>query len=188
MKIENQFDSAGPMTFKNGAIVHHGAKIIGNVTIDADAVIDAFAFIYSPKGSTISVGRHVHIATHVSISGGDCVLEDFSCVGPGSRLLVASDSFQGDALVGSAVPAKFRNVKRKPITLKRHAIVGANCVIMPGVTIGEGACIGANSLVLHDVVPWTIMGGSPVRLIKYRMQGNIHILEQQLEAEKKAAK
>ena len=44
---------------------------------------------------------------------------------------------------------------------------------MPGVTIGEGSIIGANSLVLSDTEPWTIYVGNPARPIKIRNKGNI---------------
>lgn len=163
------------------AKVFAGAKLLGNVLVDAHAIVDDFTFIYAPAGSTIMIGRRVHIASFVSISGGAALLSDYSSVGPGSRLLVASDDFLGSALVGSGIPPEFRNVKRKPIVLERHAVVGANCVIMPGVTIGEGACVGANSLVTRDVPAWAIVGGSPARQLKHRPKGEILRMQAELE-------
>lgn len=158
-----------------------GAKLIGNVLVDAHAIVDDMTFIYAPDGFTITIGRRVHIASFVSISGGAALLSDYSSVGPGSRLLVASDDFLGSALVGSGIPPRWRNVKRRAIVLEKHAVIGANCVIMPGVTIGEGACVGANSLVTRDVPPWTIVGGSPARHLKDRPRGSILEMQAQLE-------
>lgn len=168
-------------TIYPSAKVFGQARLLGNVVVNEHAIVDDLTFLYAPDGYRINVGRHVHIASFVSMSGGDVELGPYSSVGPGSRLLCASDDFLGSALVGSGVPPEYRNVKRRTITLEPHAVVGANCVIMPGVTIGEGACVGANSLVLRDVPPWTIVGGSPARHLKDRPRARIDELQQQLE-------
>lgn len=57
-------------------------------------------------------------------------------------------------------------VNSKPIKICSNAWIGMNCIILKGVTIGEGAIIGAGSVVTKDVVPWTIVGGNPARVIK----------------------
>lgn len=176
------------ITIDKTAKVFPGARLIvgklGLIEVEAHAIVDELTFIYAPDAQIVRIGRHVHIACFVSMSGGSVILGDYSSVGPGSRLLSASDDFLGSALVGSGVPPAFRNVKREKITLGKHAVVGANCVIMPGVTIGDGACVGANSLVTRDVPPWTIVGGSPARHLKDRPRDKILALEAQLESEK----
>ncbi|MDN3681118.1 CatB-related O-acetyltransferase [Vibrio tapetis] len=48
------------------------------------------------------------------------------------------------------------------------AWLGMRAMIMPGVTIGEGAIIAANSVVTKDVAPYSIVGGSPAKLVKHR--------------------
>lgn len=164
-------------------MIHNKAHVIGSVTIDDKSVIDDFVFIYATEENPVSIGRYVHIASFVSISGGPVVIDDYACIGAGSRLLAGSDSFMGDALVGSAVPARYRKVRRAQITLRKHAVIGANCVIMPGVTIGTGACVGANSFVMRDVPAWTIVAGSPARFLRNRPSGIIKFLEKQLEGE-----
>lgn len=57
-------------------------------------------------------------------------------------------------------------VNSKPIRICSHAWVGLNCIILKGVTIGEGAIVGAGSVVTKDVAPWTVVGGNPARTIK----------------------
>jgi galactoside O-acetyltransferase len=64
--------------------------------------------------------------------------------------------------------------------MKKHSIVGANAVILPGVVIGEGAVVGANSLVTKDCKPWTVYVGSPARELKCRPRERILELESQL--------
>lgn len=54
----------------------------------------------------------------------------------------------------------------KPVTLKRGCQIGMGSILMPGVTVGEGAIVGARSVVTRDVPPWTIAAGSPCKVIK----------------------
>src|ERR1035441_1146313 len=53
-----------------------------------------------------------------------------------------------------------------PIRLGRHAWVAADAFIGAGVSVGEGAVVGARSSVFKDVEPWTVVAGSPARLIR----------------------
>ena len=55
-----------------------------------------------------------------------------------------------------------------PIILEEKAWVGASCFIGMGVTVGEGAVVGATASVFKDVEPWTVVGGNPAKFIKKR--------------------
>lgn len=56
----------------------------------------------------------------------------------------------------------------KPVVIEDHVWIGARAIISPGVKIGEGAVIGAGSVVTRDVEPYTIVAGNPARFIKER--------------------
>ncbi len=56
--------------------------------------------------------------------------------------------------------------KREPVVLKRGCCVGMRSIIMPGVTIGEGAIVGVGSLVTKDVPPYTLAVGRPAKVVK----------------------
>lgn len=58
------------------------------------------------------------------------------------------------------------NVRSAPIKICSKAWIGFGVTILKGVTIGEGAVVGAKSLVTKDVAPWTIVGGNPAKVIK----------------------
>jgi acetyltransferase-like isoleucine patch superfamily enzyme len=58
------------------------------------------------------------------------------------------------------------NVAARPLRICRGAWLGFDCCVMPGVTIGEGAIVGARSVVMSDVAPFTIVAGNPARLIR----------------------
>jgi len=60
-----------------------------------------------------------------------------------------------------------QTIKSKPIVIKDKVWIGFNCIIMKGVTIGEGAVIGAGSVVTKDVPDYAVVGGNPAKVIKY---------------------
>ena len=54
----------------------------------------------------------------------------------------------------------------RPIVIEDKAWIGINSTVLPGVTVGYGAIVGANSVVTHDVPPFTVVGGNPARFIR----------------------
>ncbi|WP_394775115.1 acyltransferase [Flavobacterium sp.] len=57
-------------------------------------------------------------------------------------------------------------VDTKPIKICSNAWIGMNCIILKGVTIGEGAVVGAGSVVTKDVPAWSVVGGNPAKVVK----------------------
>jgi acetyltransferase-like isoleucine patch superfamily enzyme len=55
-----------------------------------------------------------------------------------------------------------------PITIGKNVWIGTRATILPGVEIGDGVIIGANSLVTKNVMPYTIVGGIPAKFIRDR--------------------
>ena len=157
------------------------AKIIdpGAITVGSDVIIDDFVFI--GRHEELVIGNHVHIASHVSITGGGrCFLADFCGLSSGTRLLTGTDDFAGAALTGPTIPAEFRCVSRGFVEVGAHAVIGANAVVLPNVRIGEGAAVGAGSVVTRDLEPWTLYAGVPARPLKARPREAILAAEQQL--------
>jgi len=105
---------------------------------------------------------------------------DFSGLSGGVRVYTGNEDYLGGSLTNPAVPELYRKPVRSFVTIHKHAIVGANTVILPGVTIGEGAAIGSNSLITKDCEPWTVYVGSPARSIRERPSTTIFELEAQL--------
>lgn len=62
----------------------------------------------------------------------------------------------------------------RPIYLKKGCQIGMGSIIMPGVTVGEGAIVGARSVVSRDVPAWTIAVGSPCKVIKELPERDYH--------------
>lgn len=58
------------------------------------------------------------------------------------------------------------SVKSSPIKICNDVWIGMNCIILKGVTIGEGAIIGAGSVITKDIPAWTIAAGNPAKVVK----------------------
>ncbi|MBL7855233.1 MAG: acyltransferase [Cyclobacteriaceae bacterium] len=118
------------------------------------------------------IGDYVHLGPYISVVGGaksKLVVGDFATVAAGCRIIAGSDRFNGAGFTSVTVPEKYRDeVKYSVVRIGRFAGVGTNVVIMPGVELGEGCVIGANSLVTQNTQPWTIYYGSPARPIRKR--------------------
>ena len=127
-------------------------KIIGleNIEFGKNIIIDDFTLIYA--SGKIKIGNYVHIACFASITGGaELILEDFVAISQGCRILTGTDDFIDGGFGNSTIDEKYRNTKREPIKICKFCIIGANSVILPGVTVGEGATVGANSVVTKNI-------------------------------------
>ena len=112
------------------------------------------------------VGRGCFIGDHVRIDAGHAdmiTLEDGVSVAGGSRLLCHQRDFR-DYYVGSDYNALGYTIK--PIVLKKGCLIGMESFVLPGVTVGEGAIVGAGSLVTKDIPAWTVATGRPAKVIR----------------------
>jgi len=137
--------------------IYELAKVVGvdRFELGMHSQIDDFCFINA--GDKCVIGRNVHIASFTSIvGGGECYIDDFAGLSAGCRLITASDDFTGPFLTNPTVPPRYTNVKKGKIRIGKHAIIGTNTVIFPGVTIGEGCAVGAGSIVRKNLKPWTV--------------------------------
>jgi galactoside O-acetyltransferase len=132
------------------------------------------------NGVTISteliMGDYIHISSYVVVIGGEhskLILEDFSFVASGTKIVCGSENYTGIGLVGATIPKEFRVINYTTVKFEKFAGCGVNCSIMPGVTLAEGSILGANSLLTKNTEPWTIYVGSPAKPIKIREKETI---------------
>lgn len=152
------------------------------IEIGDNVRIDAFCILSG--GAGLKIGSHIHIACgDYFFAGAGIELGDFSQYGPGTVILSQSDDFSGESLIGPCVPKEFKpGFKSGRVICGKHSVTGARVSIMPGVTLGEGAAIGACSMVTKDCDPWFIYAGSPVKKIKKRTQGMLDLERKFLES------
>ncbi len=132
------------------------------------------------NGVTIStslvMGDYIHISPFVVVIGGaksKLILEDFSFLASGTKVVCGSEDYVDGGLVGPVIPEEYRVLNYTTVTFKRFSGCGVNCSILPGVTVGEGAVIGAGSVLTKDAEPWTVYVGSPARPVKVRKREKI---------------
>lgn len=111
-----------------------------NIIIGNDVGISAFVHIWGSGG--VIIGDRVLIASHVAITS---VTHDYNV-----KHICFSPSIH------------------KQVVIQDDVWIGTHSVILPGITIGEGAVIGAGTVVTKDVPAYAIVAGAPARIIKYR--------------------
>lgn len=145
------------------------ASIYGasNISIGDNSRIDDFCVLSAGEGG-IDIGRYVHIAVYASIIGaGKVTLEDFTCLSGRVSIYSSNDDYSGDFMTNPCVPAKYTNVAQSSVTLKKHSLVGAGSIVLPGVDIGECAAVGSLSMVNKSLEGGYIYIGQPAKkLIK----------------------
>ena len=143
----------------------------GRITVGDYAFIDHHVTLNALAGS-IHVGRRVHIAPYAVISGlGGVHLADYSAVGAFARIYSHSEApIDGKRMSGPMIPEKDKGMVTAPVRIGKDGLVGTGAVVLPGVTIGEGAIVSANSLVLArtELRPWTIWAGIPAKMVGLR--------------------
>jgi len=136
-----------------------------NIFIDDYSRLAKGAQLYAPIGY-IRIGKRCHVGNWILGHGG---VEIGNCVGSGGMILSVTDTDVGGArMAGPMVPSEQRNLRYGKIIIEDDAFIGQYSIIMPGITIGEGAVVGPHSLVVKNVKPWTVVIGNPAREIGER--------------------
>lgn len=151
------------------------ARIAPDVQLGRDVKIYAFVNLYgceigdeSKIGTFVEIqkgaqiGKHVKVSSHTFICEG-VTIEDDVFIGHG--VMFINDKYPRSTNEGGALQTEDDWVC-VPTVIKQRASIGSNATILCGVTVGEGAMVGAGSVVTHDVPPGAVVVGSPARLIR----------------------
>ena len=145
---------------------HASAYIDEGAQIGADTRIWHFCHIMSGAkiGRNCSLGQNVNVGARAVIGDNVKIQNNVSVY---DAVVIEDDVFCGPSMVFTNVynPRAFiqRKSEYKPTTVKRGATIGANAVIVCGVTLGEYCFIGAGSVVTGDVTPYALVFGNPAR-------------------------
>lgn len=171
------------------AKVSRDARIFGadRISIGENVRVDAFCVMSAGGSGSVRVGSHVHLASGCRLFGeGGITLADFSSVSAGSTLYSASDDYSGEHLMGPHLPESVTMVDARPIVLERFAAIGAHSLVLPGVTLGEGAVLGAASMASDGLDAWTIYAGCPARSIKQRSRSLVELADRFTEQRRRS--
>lgn len=109
------------------------------------------------------IGQHVWIGPQAFLDARDLELGDYVGWGPGARSLESQHTGHPVHL-----PLIQTDLEIQPVRIQEGADIGTNAVIMPGVTVGRGAIVGAGAVVTRDVRPFAIVTGVPARFLRWR--------------------
>lgn len=125
-------------------VILDGAKIGANCNVCAHCFIEGDVVI----GNNVTVKSGVYLWNATRI-------EDDVFIGPNA-------TFTNDVMPRSKIyPDSFQN-----ITIKRGASIGANATLLPGITVGEYAMVGAGAVVTKNIPPYSVVAGNPAKLIR----------------------
>jgi galactoside O-acetyltransferase len=149
-----------------------GLRIFGghNISIGEYTWIDAYVWLGALFGP-ISLGKRIHVAPNSIIIAGEegVEIEDYVGIGAGSQIYGHSETARdGKRMSGPMIPWRYKAFHSGKIVLKKDCFLGARSIVLPGVTVGEGAVVGVGSIVTRDVAPWSTVFGAPARVIGKR--------------------
>lgn len=131
-----------------------------------------YSFIH-PEQGTIRIGRYCDFEPYSLIWGaGEMVIGDFVNFGPGMKIMGnLYDYRNGDIMVGT-VEQTHDGIIAPKMVIEDQVYFGADVTVLGSVSyIGEGALIGAQTLVNRDLEPWGVYVGSPAKKIGERPKG-----------------
>lgn len=126
------------------------------------------------RGMGAKVGKGVFIGDHVvfDLNHSDMItLEDHAHIAGGTRLLCHQRILKNYCKGDDYANLGYRFGK---IHMKQGSLIGMASFVLPGVTIGEGAIVGAGSLVSKDIPDWTIAVGRPAKVVKEVVEREPH--------------
>lgn len=154
------------IAFFNSVRVWYVSKILGVMKFHPSSIFEDN--VYLSNGRAVSIGSYCHINERVFIQGAK--IGNYVMIAPGVSIL-------NDSHINSKIdmPMIMQGMSKKisPV-IGNDVWIGRNAVIMPGVSIGNGAIIGAGAIVTKDVEPYSVVGGVPARIIKKRCNTGEH--------------
>jgi acetyltransferase-like isoleucine patch superfamily enzyme len=174
-------------------------KIFGFKAIGTNVLISRKVSIYSPQlisignnvrvddfcilSGNITLGSYIHISAYTALYGRyGITVADFATISGRVFIYSQNDDYSGDFMTNPMVPVEYSNITGGEVFINKHAIIAAGCIILPDLTIGEGACIGAMSLLKSNADPWMVYAGIPAKLKGPRNNRILEIEKQMLKS------
>lgn len=154
LKVNAFFSKKPNKKFHSNLFLNENASL----QIDSNFVLLQGASIYISKNATLRI-KGGYMNTNAEIN---C----FCNIIIGDRVFIAENVKIRDSDNRIVIENNIEKEKSKPVVIGNNVWIGKNALILKGVTIGDGAIIAAGSVVTRDVLPHSLVGGNPARLIK----------------------
>ena len=151
--------------FGHGVRIGRGAIGSHFETLDiGDGVfIGEQTFIQGRADGRCVIGAHSWIGPQSYLDARDLIIEEYVGWGPGARALGSQHTG-----LPHDIPIIQTDLEIKTTRVGAWADIGVNSVLLPGITIGKGAIVGAGAVVTHDVEAFSIVVGVPARFLRWR--------------------
>lgn len=148
-------------------------KIIANfIRTDKEAVFGGGENVFIGEKcefghpENIVLGSNIWIGDHTNIyAQGKVIIKDGTILADHVDIRTANHYYDGEDL--NLLPFD-EKILIGTVTIEENVWIASHCVILPGVTIGEGAVIAAGSIVTKSVEPMSVVAGNPAKIVKYR--------------------
>ena len=135
-----------------------------NVSLGDNVYVGHFSILKGYYKAQLSIGDETWIGQQCFLhAAGGLTIGRKVGIGPGVRIIT---SLHEDA--PRDVPIIDAPIAFRPVLIEDHADLGVGAIVLPGVTIGHGAQIGAGAVVTRDVPPYAVAAGSPARVLRER--------------------
>jgi galactoside O-acetyltransferase len=134
------------------------------ITVGEGSRIDSFVKLEGGDG--LKIGRFVHVASfaHLGIGGGTTIIGDYAAVASGAKIISGSNQVEAPSMSACAPPGLQRVVKKRTV-LEKYSCILVNSVVLPGVTLHEGAVLAAAGVATRDIPAWEVWGGVPAKFM-----------------------
>lgn len=134
------------------------------ISFGKDVIISRNCSLFAHDNGSIKIGDGVHINSGVILSaanGGEIIMGENVIIGP-NAVIRASNHLYSE----KDIPIKAQGYTCGKIIVEDDVWIGANAVLLPNITIGKGAVIGAGAVVNYSIPAYSLAGGVPARVIK----------------------
>ena len=135
------------------------------ISIGVDSKIGKGCYL-TARGGSITIGNGFRCNMEVILNadiGGNLVIGNNCLIGPRVLIRTANHVYENSNILIREQGHSFSDIK-----IGNDVWIGANAIILPGVSIGDGAVIGAGSIVTRDVSEYTVAAGNPAKFLKAR--------------------
>ncbi|MDB0601493.1 acyltransferase [Tenacibaculum maritimum] len=149
---------------RKGVIIYNNT-VFGGVVFEGTAIIEPYCRLNGT--SKLVIGNNFYCNAYCHFLGDITIGKDVM-IGPKTII------WGRDHGMELGVPMKNQKHNKAPIVIKDDVWIGANAIILKGITIGKGAVIGAGSVVTKDVPDYAVAVGNPAKVVKYRKKDSKH--------------
>jgi len=148
------------VVFEPGALVFHPE----NISLDEDVYVGHYAILkgYHQNQLIIGAGSWIGQSAFLHSAGGITVGKR---VGIAPHVCILTSTH---AEAGRPLPIMDGTLQFAPVVIGDHADLGIGSIILPGITVGVGAQVGAGAVVTRDVPDYAVVAGNPARVLRMR--------------------